>query len=85
MAPLLQQRLAELETLRGRQVEQLELQLGNSKQDEVFINARREKRMKEIKHAFADYESWVRDTISIEAVPHLQIIAAITANTEAEH
>jgi len=77
-SPKLQTQLANLEALQGRQVEQLELDLSRSQQEEVFKNARRARRMKQIEEAFKDYRRWVQDTMTIEPVPFMQIIAVIT-------
>ncbi|WP_305858042.1 DEAD/DEAH box helicase [Balneatrix alpica] len=72
----LETHLAQLEALKARQVNQLELQLSGSSQAEHFKAARREERMKRIDAIFADYRQWVRDSLSIEPVPYIQIIAA---------
>lgn len=75
-APKLAEREQELEALKGKQMAQLELQLSSSAQEAQFKDARREKRTKEINAAFADYRQWVRDTMTIEPIPYIQIIAA---------
>lgn len=72
----LETQLAELNALQARQVQQLDLQLAGSGQAEHFKAARREERLGRIESVFADYQNWVRDTLSIEPVPFIQIIAA---------
>ena len=76
--PELEQQLAALQALKGRQLQQLDLQLQGSAQAEHFKLARREERSARIEQIFADYQAWVRDTLSIEPVPFIQIIAAFT-------
>lgn len=74
--PELEQQLAEIKALKDRQIHQLDLQLESSKQAEHFKAARREERLNRIEKVFADYQTWVRDTHTIEPVPYIQIIAA---------
>ena len=78
-APQLVAREAELERLKANQLAQLDLQLSSSAQEAQFKDARREKRSTEINAAFNDYRRWVRDTMTIEPVPYIQIIAAFTS------
>lgn len=70
--------LAELERLQGNQVEQLELRLAQSQQDEHFKRGRREKRVNDIRRVFDDYAQWVKDTLTTEPEPHIQVLAAVT-------
>ncbi len=72
----LEAQLAKLEALQDRQVKQLDLQLSGSNQAEHFKTARRQERISRIETVFTDYQNWVRDTLSIEPVPYIQIIAA---------
>ena len=76
--PQLAEQLAELEALKSRQINQFELQLSRSGQAEHFKDARRQERQKHIDRIFADYQNWVKDTLSIEPVPFIQIIATFT-------
>lgn len=77
MAPKLKQQLTELERLKGKQVEQLELGLGRSKQDKTLKDGKRHKNLTKIDETFDAYQSWVEDTMRTEPVPYIQIIAAI--------
>lgn len=79
--PQLEQQLAKLQELKARQVRQLDLQLQGSAQAEHFKVAKRQERMTRIERIFADYQAWVRDTLTIEPVPHLQIIAVFTRDS----
>ncbi|PFG54294.1 SNF2 domain-containing protein [Marinobacter sp. LV10R520-4] len=80
--PHLQQQLSELQSLKNRQVTQLELQLQSSAQAEHFKAARREERTSRIDSVFNDYQTWVRDTLTIEPVPYVQIIAVFTRDND---
>ena len=79
-APRLEHQLENLNGLRGRQEQQLEMKLKDSKEIEGVIRNKRERRMKQIDDAFKSYEAWVRDTMTIEPSPWLQIIAAFTSD-----
>ena len=76
--PTLDEKLAELAALKARQVTQLDLQLQGSQQAEHFKAAKREERISRIDRVFNDYQAWVSDTLTIEPVPYIQIIAAFT-------
>ncbi|PCM45946.1 DEAD/DEAH box helicase [Marinobacter sp. ANT_B65] len=78
----LAQQLQELEALKGRQVQQLNLQLEGSAQAEHFKAAKKEERLSRIERVFNDYENWVRDTLTIEPVPFIQIIAVFTREND---
>lgn len=76
--PELARQMAALKTLKERQVSQLNLQLEKSGQAEHFKAARKEERLARIERIFSDYETWVQDTLTIEPVPFIQIIAVFT-------
>ena len=78
----LTQQLDALTALKARQVAQLDLQLSRSAQAEHLKAARREERLKRIDTVFNDYQTWVRDTLSIEPVPFIQIIAVFTRDND---
>ena len=73
----LAQQRAELDRLRFRQFEQLELKLERSDQAEAFKTYRRGERTKEIRSIFEEYERWIEDTLTTVPDPYLQVIAAI--------
>lgn len=75
--PRLTEQRAELERLRNAQIQQLELGLARSQQDEHFKSARRAQHMRKIERVFADYEAWVEDTLSTEPVPYIQIMTVV--------
>ena len=76
--PQLDKKLAGLAALKDRQVTQLDLQLEGSVQAEHFKAAKREERLSRIDRVFNDYQTWVSDTLTIEPVPYIQIIAGFT-------
>lgn len=84
MQPKLNEHMEALESLRSKQLGQLELTLGRSNQEEAFKNARREVRQRQINQAFNSYRQWVKDTMTIEPVPFLQIIAVFTHQSDAQ-
>ncbi|MCV2363129.1 DEAD/DEAH box helicase [Paucibacter sp. DJ1R-11] len=67
--------LAELERLQGRQVEQLQLDL--EKQLETVKRGRFEQRSQQINRVFDDYRQWVRDTLTTEPQPWIQVLAGV--------
>ncbi|MEH6387765.1 MAG: hypothetical protein V7772_07820 [Pseudomonas profundi] len=75
--PELDRQLAELQVLKESQIRQLELQLADSPKA-----ARREERMNRIDKVFDDYKAWVQDTLSIEPMPFIQIIAVFTRTND---
>lgn len=70
--------LADLEKLQGRQFEQLELRFAASQQAEQFKRTPREQRIQHIRRVFDDYRQWVKDTMTTEPQPFLQVLAAVT-------
>ncbi|MDX5329527.1 MAG: DEAD/DEAH box helicase, partial [Marinobacter sp.] len=74
----LAEQLRVLEALQQRQLAQVERQLEKSGQAEHFKAARREERIGRIERVFDEYQTWVRDTLTIEPVPFIQIIAVFT-------
>jgi superfamily II DNA or RNA helicase len=78
----LAQQLQKLEALKGRQVSQLDLQFERSAQAEHFKAAKKEERLRRIERVFSEYETWVQDTLTIEPVPFIQIIAVFTRDND---
>lgn len=76
-APQLKAQLAELEKLRGKQVNQLELALSHSNQEQHFKDSKRNRELKRIEQIFFNYKNWVEDTMQTEPAPYLQIIAVL--------
>jgi len=68
--------LADLERLQENQFEQLELRLAANQQAEQFKRTRRERTAKYIHKVFDEYKLWVRDTMTTEPQPFIQVLAA---------
>jgi DNA-binding protein H-NS len=68
--------LANLEHLQQKQIEQLELRLAKNQQAENFKHTRREQRTQQIRRVFDEYKLWVRETMTTEPQPFIQVLAA---------
>ena len=67
--------LSNLEQLQKRQIEQLTLRLES--QIETVKRSRFERRSQQIGRVFDDYRQWVRDTLTTEPQPWIQVLAAL--------
>ena len=67
--------LAELKRLQERQLEQLALDL--ERQLETVKRGRFEQRSQQINRIFDDYRQWVRDTLTTEPQPWIQVLAGV--------
>ena len=75
--PKLHEQLDELSKLRSKQVQQLDLWLDHSKQEQKIKDSKRNKKMNRIEAIFTDYQRWIEDTMQTEPVPYIQLIAVI--------
>jgi len=71
----LRETLANLEQLQKRQIVQLELRLEG--QIETVKRSRFERRSQQIGRVFDDYRQWVKDTLTTEPQPWIQVLAAL--------
>jgi superfamily II DNA or RNA helicase len=71
----LQGTLADLQRLQDRQIEQLQLNLKN--QLETVKRGRFAQRSQQINRVFDNYRDWVRDTLTTEPQPWIQVLAAL--------
>ena len=78
MTARLSNTLSNLEALQKRQFEQLELRLAANQQGEQFKKSRREQRTQYIRKVFDEYGQWVKDTMTTEPQPFIQVLAAVT-------
>lgn len=76
MESRLQQTLDDLARLQGRQEEQLELRFQQSQQAENLKRGQREQRTQHLRKVFDEYRDWVRDTMTTEPEPFIQVLAA---------
>jgi superfamily II DNA or RNA helicase len=76
MEARLEHTLADLARLQGYQEEQLELRLEKSQLAENLKRGQREQRTQHIRKVFDEYRDWVRDTMTTEPQPFIQVLAA---------
>jgi superfamily II DNA or RNA helicase len=69
-------RLAELAQLRDAQEQHLETRLAGL--PETIREGRRARRRKDIEDVFAEYGQWVKDSLEVEPMPYVQVLAAVT-------
>jgi superfamily II DNA/RNA helicase len=69
--------LKELDRLRGKQYEQLELDFGEVSEKAVKTMSQKEKRKRQIDEIFENFISWVEDTMTTENNPFIQVVAAL--------
>ena len=69
--------LEELDRLKGRQLEQLELTLNRSSEIQSKQDQKRTNGQQAIDDVFDNYLLWVEQTMTTEKYPYLQLIAAI--------
>ena len=69
--------LEELDRLKGRQLEQLELTLNRSSEIQSKLDQKRTNGQQAIDDVFDNYLLWVEQTMTTEKYPYLQLIAAI--------
>jgi superfamily II DNA or RNA helicase len=67
--------LRELQTLQTKQIDQLSFDL--EKQLEAVRKGRFEQRSQQISRVFDDYRQWVKDTLTTEPEPFIQVVAAV--------
>jgi hypothetical protein len=70
-------KLAELDELRGAQERQLELRISGL--PDAVKQGRRARRLKDIEDVFTEYGQWVKDSLEVEPVPFVQVLAGVTA------
>jgi superfamily II DNA or RNA helicase len=72
----LEKTLADLARLQGHQEEQLELRFEKSQLVDNLKRGQREQRTQHIRKVFDEYRDWVRDTMTTEPEPFIQVLAA---------
>jgi len=71
--------LKELEQLRERQKEQLELQLSGSRYSDDRKASAKASREQSIDQMFDDYIQWVEDTMTTEPEAYMQVISVLVS------
>jgi len=78
MTARLEKTLTELARLQGHQEEQLEFRFAKSQLAENLKRGQREQRTQHLRKVFDEYRDWVRDTMTTEPEPFIQVLAAAT-------
>ncbi len=73
---------SELKRLRKNQYAQLELDFGDSKMPDSLTAKKKEEKKRKIKALFCEYMKWVKDTMTTENNPYIQIIAVLEGKEE---
>ena len=75
--PKLNEQLKELEKLKGRHYEQLSML---TKDEKVTLSSERKKEEKQrkIDQIFDDFKKWIKDTMTLENNPYIQVISVLT-------
>lgn len=76
----LNQQMEKLDKLRDKQMKQLELDFGDSKQAEKIVNDKKAQRQREIEQIFDEYLRWIEDTMTTETSPYIQLVAVLTGS-----
>ncbi|MBY5947899.1 DEAD/DEAH box helicase [Photobacterium rosenbergii] len=76
----LTEQIEKLDALKGKQMRQLELDLGESKQAEKIVLDRKAQRQREIEQVFDEYLHWIEDTMTTETTPYIQVVAVLTGS-----
>ena len=72
--PKLAAQLQELKSLEGKQMQQLEISFADATGTK---SEAKEAETRRIRKLFTDYESWIKDTMSVSTYPYLQVLAAV--------
>ena len=73
----LNRHLGELDRLRKKQHQQIELQFEASKQPEKIVLSRKEQKRRHIDKIFDAYLEWIEDTMTTEDNPYIQVISVL--------
>lgn len=75
----LQEQKARLDTLKGRHLEQLELQFAEDKRAEALRQQRRQDRLTRTEKIFKDYRDWVDLSMTTEPEPFIKLVTVLRA------
>ncbi len=73
----LNEHLREHERLRERKLAELDRMLHKTKQSERVIDCKKEEGRRSINKIFADYDLWIKDTMTLEDSPYIRVIAVL--------
>jgi len=77
ITPQLSEHTARLKELRGRRFDQLELRFASEVQISTRLLNKKERERREIEKIFADWQTWVEDTMKTEDNPYIRIVAVL--------
>ncbi len=75
--PKLNEQLKELEKLKGRHYEQLSM-LTKDEKVTLASERKKEKKQRKIDQIFDDFKKWIKDTMTLENNPYIQVISVLT-------
>ncbi|WJG26798.1 DEAD/DEAH box helicase [Vibrio furnissii] len=76
----LTEQMEKLEKLKGKQIQQLEFDFGESKQAEKIVQDKKAQRQREIEQIFDEYLRWIEETMTTESKPYIQLVAVLTGS-----
>ena len=76
--PKLQEHLQELHRLKGRRLEQLHFNFDTLSPTAYLQRSRKEAEQRRIEALFAEYQTWIEETMTTEDKPYIRIVAVLT-------
>ena len=77
--PKLREHLQELQRLKGRRLEQLEVNFDALSPTAHVQRSRMETEQRRIEALFAEYQTWIEETMTTEDKPYIRIVAVLTS------
>jgi superfamily II DNA or RNA helicase len=77
MQPKLQEHLADLSRLKSRRLEKLQLDFGDLSPTARIQLSRKQTEQRRIEDVFADYQSWIEETMTTEDKPYIRVVAVL--------
>ena len=70
--------LADLESLKQRQMQHAERTIAQSRQWDKIKQSRLERMLRDVREAFDGYLDWVQDTMTLERQPWIKVLCVMT-------
>ena len=77
MQPRLHEHLAELSRLKNRRLEKLQLDFGDLSPTARLQLSRKKAEQRRIEAPFANYQSWIEETMTTEDKPYIRVVAVL--------
>jgi hypothetical protein len=77
MQPKLREHLEALRTLKGRRLQQLDFAFGEVSPTARLQLAKKEAEQRRIETLFAEYQTWIEETMTTEDKPYIRIVAVL--------